>query len=155
MVLFSLRALAGVSLFSIYLLTLVSANLPSYPLAVRSPYLSAWVPGDQSNNFPIAKAQFWQGQPLHWTILARVDSKTFSLFGVPEVIPNCPLASQSSIKYTSTHTQSSILRLAPSILFWTSSRRCRQEIISVSPYRLAISQSRLQARMAWHTTFKS
>ncbi len=104
MALFTLWALASIILLSTNLFNLVSANLPSYPLAVRNPYLSAWVPGGQSNNFPIAQAQFWHGQPLYWTILARVDNKTYSLFGAPEAIPNCPLASQSSVKYTSTHT---------------------------------------------------
>ena len=83
---------------------LVNANLPSYPLAVRNPFLSAWVPGDQSDDFPRAQAQFWAGQPLGWTILARVDSKIYSLFGAPQGISNCPVATQNSVNYTSTHT---------------------------------------------------
>ena len=92
------------SFVAIYLSSLASANLPSYPVAVRNPYLSAWVPGDHSNNFPHAQVQFWSGQPLGWTILARVDSKTYSLLGAPQGILNCSLASQSSVNYTSTHT---------------------------------------------------
>ena len=82
----------------------VAANLPSYPLAVRNPFLSAWIPGDQSKNLPAAQAQFWAGQELGWTILARVDGKTYSLFGRPKALSDCSLATQSSINYTSTHT---------------------------------------------------
>ena len=96
----SVRILIFVTMF----LYIAEANLPSYPLAVRNPFLSSWVPGDQSNNFPQAQAQFWTGKPLGWTILARVDSKIYSLLGGPEGIPDCPLASQSSVNYTSTHT---------------------------------------------------
>lgn len=92
------------SFVALFLSGAACANLPSYPLAVRNPFLSAWVPGDHATNFPQAQAQFWAGQPLGWSILARVDSKTYSLFGAPKGIPNCPLASQISVNYTSTHT---------------------------------------------------
>ena len=84
---------------------------PSYPLAVRNPYLSgkffqrwhhsrqhwastpfrfglsltsppAWLPGNEVANLPSAVAQFWQGQQLTWSVIARIDGKTYSLFGV-------------------------------------------------------------------------
>lgn len=94
----------NLSFVAIYFFSKASANLPSYPLAVRNPFLSAWVPGGHSNDFPHAQVQFWAGQPLCWTILARINSKTYSLSGAPQVLPNCLFASQSSINYTSTHT---------------------------------------------------
>ena len=94
----------AIILLSTIFASYANANLPSYPIAVRNPFLSTWVPGDQSSNFPTAQAQFWAGQPLGWTILARVDNKTYSLFGKPQAVSNCLLATQNSITYTSTHT---------------------------------------------------
>ena len=78
-----------------------SAGLPSYPLAVRNPFLSAWIPGDQSHSLPHTEAQFWTGQPLGWTISARLDNKTYSLLGNTSHYLS---AVQTSINYTSTHT---------------------------------------------------
>ena len=47
----------------------------------------------------------WTGtKNLGWSILARVDGKTFTLFGAPGGISGTIAASQKSISYTSTHT---------------------------------------------------
>jgi hypothetical protein len=81
-----------------------NVNLPSYPLAVKSPYLSAWVPGNQIGNAPTAQAEFWAGQPLTWSILARVNGETYSLFGVPDTITNIKAAKTGAVTYTSSHT---------------------------------------------------
>src|ERR1700710_2026445 len=84
--------------------TSANVNLPSYPLAVKSPYLSAWVPGNQIGNAPTAQAEFWAGQPLTWSILARVNGVTYSLFGAPDGIANVTAATTGAVTYTSSHT---------------------------------------------------
>lgn len=55
---------------------------PSYPLAVRSPYLSTWMPSDQVQTLPYAEPQFWAGQSLTWSVMARVDGQAYSLMSV-------------------------------------------------------------------------
>jgi hypothetical protein len=84
--------------------TSANVNLPSYPLAVKSPYLSTWVPGNQIGNAPTAQAEFWAGQPLTWSILARVNGEVYSLFGVPGGISNTMAATTGTVTYTSSHT---------------------------------------------------
>lgn len=81
-----------------------SINLPSYPLAVKHPYLSAWVPGAQLGRKTSPRPQFWNGQNLTWPILARVDGATYALFGVPEPVPGIQNAAFDSVSYTSSHT---------------------------------------------------
>lgn len=57
------------------------------------------------NDLPTAQAEFWTSNTaLGWTILARVDGKTFTLFGAPNGITNTTAATQKSIGYTATHT---------------------------------------------------
>ncbi|KAK5127457.1 hypothetical protein LTR85_006796 [Meristemomyces frigidus] len=77
---------------------------PSYPLAVRNPYLSAWLPGNQAAELPVAVPQFWNGQNLTWSIIARIDGQAYSLFGVPVPGAGVKAASVQSAEYTSTHT---------------------------------------------------
>jgi len=93
--------------------TLVRATtnvpLPSYPLAVKSPYLSAWLPGNQTSDVATAQPQFWAGQNLTWAILARIDSITYSLFGLPHAPAGTVAAKTLGISYTSTHTVISLL----------------------------------------------
>ncbi|KAI5238898.1 DUF1793-domain-containing protein [Aureobasidium subglaciale] len=55
---------------------------PSYPLAVRNPYLSTWLPGDQVAKLPSCQPQFWFGNNLGWSVMANVDKQTYNLFGV-------------------------------------------------------------------------
>lgn len=57
---------------------------PSYPLAVRNPYISAWMPSDRVQQLPISEPQFWAGQELGWSVIVRVDGQAYSLMGVPE-----------------------------------------------------------------------
>ncbi|EPS29563.1 hypothetical protein PDE_04513 [Penicillium oxalicum 114-2] len=77
---------------------------PSYPLAVRSPYLSAWIPGNDVASLSSHNAQFWDGNKLIWSVIARVDDVAYNLFGV--AFP--PNGTQSAIvtqaTYTSSHT---------------------------------------------------
>ncbi|KAK3706738.1 hypothetical protein LTR37_012583 [Vermiconidia calcicola] len=77
---------------------------PSYPLAVRNPYLSAWLPGNQTENIAYAVPEFWNGQPLTWSVMARVDGESYSLFGVPEPESGVRAGLLQSAEYTSTHT---------------------------------------------------
>ena len=94
---------------------------PSYPLAVRNPYLSgenifsaiptisltlglAWLPGNQTANLPSANPEFWTWQELTWSVMARVDGQTYSLFGVPVPVSGVTPGSFQSADYTSTHT---------------------------------------------------
>lgn len=78
---------------------------PSYPLAVRNPYLSTWMPSDQINTLPYAESQFWAGQNLTWSIMARVDGDTYSLMGVstPDEDGIIPAAVRNA-EYTATHS---------------------------------------------------
>ncbi|KGO51802.1 protein of unknown function DUF1793 [Penicillium expansum] len=57
---------------------------PSYPLAVRNPYLSAWMPSDRVQQLPSAEPQFWAGQELGWSVIVRVNGQAYSLMGVPD-----------------------------------------------------------------------
>ena len=74
--------------------------LPSYPLAVKSPYLSAWVPGSQISDSATAQPEFWNGVQLTWPILARVNGTVFSLFGSKQA----KAATTTAVNYTSSHT---------------------------------------------------
>ncbi|KAI7531530.1 DUF1793-domain-containing protein [Hortaea werneckii] len=76
----------------------------NHPLAVKNPYLSTWVPGYQMNDSAHARPEFWAGQPLTWIVLARVNGKTYSLFGNPEDVGNTLAATTESVSFTSSHT---------------------------------------------------
>ncbi|EMR80550.1 hypothetical protein ACHAPC_001911 [Botrytis cinerea] len=77
---------------------------PSYPLAVRNPYLSAWIPSSLATNISSGNAQFWAGQNLIWTVIARVDNVTWNLFGVASPGAGTRYGTTTSAKYTSTHS---------------------------------------------------
>ncbi|PQE16239.1 putative glutaminase protein [Rutstroemia sp. NJR-2017a WRK4] len=77
---------------------------PSYPLAVRNPYLSAWIPGPLVSNIGSSNAQFWAGQNLIWSVIARVDNVTYNLFGVASPGSGTKYGSITSAKYTATHS---------------------------------------------------
>ncbi|KAJ5739058.1 hypothetical protein N7533_011842 [Penicillium manginii] len=78
---------------------------PSYPLAVRNPYLSAWMPSDRVQQMPYSEPQFWAGQELGWSVIVRVDGQAYSVMGVPdldedEILP----ATVRRAEFTSTHS---------------------------------------------------
>ncbi|KAJ5211476.1 uncharacterized protein N7498_003122 [Penicillium cinerascens] len=77
---------------------------PSYPLAVRSPYLSAWIPGSDVASLPNSNAQFWAGNDLTWSVIARVDGTTYNLFGVTSPPVGTKSATVTEASYTSTHS---------------------------------------------------
>ena len=82
----------------------MSINLPSYPLAVKHPYLSTWVPGNQLGDIATARPQFWAGQNLSWPVVARIDGSAYALFGVPSPINGLENGHTESVSYTSSHT---------------------------------------------------
>ncbi|KAH8900593.1 hypothetical protein GQ53DRAFT_632535 [Thozetella sp. PMI_491] len=81
-----------------------TASVSSYPLAVRNPYLSAWLPGNLASNAPTATAHFWAGQNVTWPVLVRVDGVTYTAFGEPGGVEGATPATHQGIRYTSTHT---------------------------------------------------
>ena len=62
------------------------------------------MPGHLSDNFPNATTQFWQGQPLTWVVLARIDETAYCLMGCPGGRAGTVQANQTSLTFTSTHT---------------------------------------------------
>ena len=81
---------------------------PSYPLAVRNPYLSAWLPGNDVEHLSSAQAQFWDGQALTWSVIVRVDDVAYNLFGVPHPQSHTHSATIQTATYTSTHSVFSV-----------------------------------------------
>ena len=82
-----------------------TVHLPSYPLAVKSPYFSTWGPGNQIlSSAATTQPEFWAGQFINWPVLARVNGKLYSLFSVPSGTANVTPAKTVSVSYTSSHT---------------------------------------------------
>ncbi|KAJ6087738.1 hypothetical protein N7467_006652 [Penicillium canescens] len=77
---------------------------PSYPLAVRSPYLSAWIPGNSVASLSSSRAQFWAGNDLIWSVTARVDGVAYNLFGVKVPLSGTKSGTVTEATYTSTHS---------------------------------------------------
>jgi hypothetical protein len=75
---------------------------PSVPLAVRTPYLSVWLP---ATDLASATAQFWTGADRGFTGLARIDGAVYAWAGQPEVNGTVPRAmSQTSLEVTATRS---------------------------------------------------
>lgn len=74
---------------------------PMYPLAVRSPYLSTWIKGS-SEGIQDMTPEFWNGQSVGWTGLARVNGTIYSLFGAKPDVISVESAKQTSQSYTAT-----------------------------------------------------
>lgn len=81
------------------------ARPPSYPLAVRNPYLSTWMPADRVDQLPYAEPQFWAGQELGWSVMVRVDGQAYTLMGMPNLETSSILpATVRRAEFTSTHS---------------------------------------------------
>ncbi|KAI1787276.1 hypothetical protein LXA43DRAFT_716833 [Ganoderma leucocontextum] len=81
-------------------------NPASVPLAVRSPYLSAWLPQGAGNALNDVWPEFWTGNSiLGWAGLAKVDGLAYVWMGSPGV-PNTSFtkATQKSLSWTSTQS---------------------------------------------------
>ncbi|CAA7259876.1 unnamed protein product [Cyclocybe aegerita] len=105
-----------VSLYSRFISCLAVANAavtwtatpfspPAFPLAVRSPYLSAWLPQGSGAALNDVWPTFWTGQILGWAGFVKVDGSAFSFLGAPNV-PGAAFnkAVQKSSKFTSTQS---------------------------------------------------
>ncbi|KAH9482400.1 Glutaminase A [Psilocybe cubensis] len=80
-------------------------NPASFPLAVRSPYLSAWLAQGSGAALNDVWPTFWTGQIVGWAGFVKVDGKPFVFLGTP----NVPAASfskavQKSSQFTSTQS---------------------------------------------------
>lgn len=62
------------------------------------------MPGNQVANIATAVPQFWNGELMTWGVMARVDGKAYSLFGVPTAVDGAEPGNLVSAEYTSTHT---------------------------------------------------
>jgi hypothetical protein len=60
-------------------------NPASIPLAVRTPYLSAWLPQGSGAALNDVWPQFWAGKTLGWAGFVKVDGKAYSFLGNPVV----------------------------------------------------------------------
>ena len=70
-------------------------RVQSLPLAVKSPYLSAWLPvGSGEPNLAGRRAQFWNGHELEWSGLIRVNGATYGFLGDPNAL-GVPAAKQT------------------------------------------------------------
>ncbi|KAL2264924.1 hypothetical protein VTJ83DRAFT_7434 [Remersonia thermophila] len=74
---------------------------PAIPLAVRSPYLNAWLQreGGSGPVLPGSWPRHWTGGALGWQGLVAVDGATYNWMGA---WPGPELAGQTSAEYTST-----------------------------------------------------
>lgn len=115
----SLSIVGGLASLAAGQSTFSPARPPSLPLAVKSPYLSTWFPagrnGGNGGYLPGQWPTFYtyvdcsfptsfnltprSGQIVAWTGLIRVDNKTFTWLGAPEV--DGDLANQTAYEYTS------------------------------------------------------
>jgi len=62
---------------------------PSVPLAVRSPYLSAWLPQGSGRALNDGWATFWTGSALGWAGYARVDGTVCNFVCVQARLLTC------------------------------------------------------------------
>ncbi|KAG8715007.1 hypothetical protein FRC11_006163 [Ceratobasidium sp. 423] len=77
-------------------------NPPAIPLAVRSPYLSAWLQGGNSGGRLNGQwPTFWTGSILGWAGYIRVDGQVYTFLGAPNVA-GATLATQKKMQFTAT-----------------------------------------------------
>ncbi|KAG8213438.1 DUF1793-domain-containing protein [Butyriboletus roseoflavus] len=77
----------------------------SIPLAVRTPYLSAWLPQGAGVAVNQAWPQFWATGNLGWAGYIRVDGTAYTFLGDPVVSGATPVrATQQSMQFTATST---------------------------------------------------
>lgn len=99
-------AAAGVSLLPPFALPAFAASSfsplrpPATPLAVRSMYLTTWLPADTlAGHWPT----FWRGAVTAITGIVRIDSTSYVFAGAPGT-PALPLLNQTSLTVTATQS---------------------------------------------------
>ncbi|KAN0093261.1 protein of unknown function (DUF1793) domain containing protein [Tylopilus felleus] len=101
----ALLSIASVSLVSAVSWTTSPFNPASIPLAVRTPYLSAWLPQGSGVAVNRAWPQFWTGGNLGWAGYIRVDGTTYTILGDPVASGASPApATQQNMEFTATST---------------------------------------------------
>ncbi|KZP32941.1 DUF1793-domain-containing protein [Athelia psychrophila] len=78
-------------------------NPASIPLAVRSPYLSAWLPQYNGAALNDVWPEFWAGATLGWVGYVNVDGTVYSWLGAPNTTGTTK-ANQTSMTFTSTQS---------------------------------------------------
>ncbi|POS75857.1 glutaminase GtaA [Diaporthe helianthi] len=72
------------------------ARPPAVPLAVRSPYLSAWSRTAGGATLNSADAIFWTGTPIGWEGIVSVDGTSYSYLGTGSECPPTPAKLQAA-----------------------------------------------------------
>ncbi|GAA5820315.1 hypothetical protein JCM11251_005569 [Rhodosporidiobolus azoricus] len=75
------------------------------PLAVRGPYLGAYLTGRQDKNLATMDPHFWTTQPLGWKGLVRIDGETWNWMGN---LTDWPACTNASIHHTAAATTFSL-----------------------------------------------
>ncbi|KAJ7154108.1 DUF1793-domain-containing protein [Mycena filopes] len=80
-------------------------NPSSIPLAVRTPYLSAWLPQGAGQALNDGWPTFWTGSTLGWAGFVKVDGAAYVFMGTPAVGGTTfTKATQKSFTFTSTQS---------------------------------------------------
>ena len=84
------------------------ARPPAIPLAVRSPYTSAWSTVDGNNTLNSNGVSFWQQDPLGWEGIVNVDGISYEWLGTGSQtlprLPNLLTALPLSVSYDSSYS---------------------------------------------------
>ncbi|KAI5122587.1 hypothetical protein M0805_004803 [Coniferiporia weirii] len=81
-------------------------NPAAVPLAVRSPYLSTWLPQGSGTALNDAWPAFWTGSILGWAGFVRVDGTVYTFLGDPAVAgTSFSKATQKSLEFTATQSK--------------------------------------------------
>ncbi|KAI0774160.1 DUF1793-domain-containing protein [Fomes fomentarius] len=78
-------------------------NPHSVPLAVRTPYVSAWLAQGSGTALNDAWPTFWTGSILGWAGYVNVDGTTYTWLGIPNVA-GASKATQKSLTWSSTQS---------------------------------------------------
>jgi hypothetical protein len=113
-------------------------NPPAISLAVRSPYVGAWL---RQGGISVALNEqwptFWRGQALGWAGLLSVDGKVYSFLGLSHVGEK---AEQKSFEYTATKS-----------VFVLSAGPVDLTATFLSPVEVSSSLPRFDAKLATDT----
>ncbi|KAJ7068407.1 DUF1793-domain-containing protein [Mycena amicta] len=100
----SLAALCLLPLSTALSWTATPFNPSSIPLAVRTPYLSTWLPQGAGAALNDVWPTFWTGQITGWAGFVKVDGVAYSFLGASSVPATFNKAVQKSFKFTSTQS---------------------------------------------------
>uniref|UniRef100_A0A0K3CSY0 BY PROTMAP: gi/472586147/gb/EMS23675.1/ glutaminase GtaA [Rhodosporidium toruloides NP11] gi/647397767/emb/CDR41006.1/ RHTO0S05e10770g1_1 [Rhodosporidium toruloides] n=1 Tax=Rhodotorula toruloides TaxID=5286 RepID=A0A0K3CSY0_RHOTO len=87
------------------------------PLAVRSPYLGAYLTGRQDKNLATMDPHFWTTMPLSWKGLLRVDGETWNWMGN---LTDWPAAINASVRHTAAETAFTLTNDPPTVALHAS-----------------------------------